>query len=124
MGKTVVMGRKTFDSMGKPLPGRRNIVITRNHNFNAEGCEIVGSVIQSISLFKDEEEAFIIGGAEIFKQAIPVCTKLYLTKIHYAFEGDTYFPEIDLDKWKLISETHHLADEKNKFDYSFLVYEK
>jgi dihydrofolate reductase len=128
IGNPVIMGRKTYESMGKPLPERRNIIITRNKKFNAEGCEVVGSINEAIDLCKateaDNPEIFIIGGAEVFKTALPLCCKIYLTHIHHKFEGDTHLPAIDFKKWRLLSLQPHKADEQNKFDYSFLVFER
>jgi dihydrofolate reductase len=124
MGKPIIMGRKTFDSIGKPLPGRKNIIITRNNNFKAAGCEVYTDINEAIKNCEFEEECFVIGGAELFRIALPLASKLYLTKIHLQFEGDTFFPAIENRIWKLTAADHHLKDEKNKYDYSFFIYSR
>lgn len=101
-GHSVIMGRKTFESIGKPLPNRRNIVITRNPEFRAEGIEVANSLNVALGLTKTEDEVFIIGGGEIYRQALPMATKLYITRVHANFEGDTYFPEIPTQQWQLV----------------------
>lgn len=123
MGKPVIMGRKTFESLGKPLPGRTNIVITRNRNFAPEGCQVVDSVECAAALVQ-EQDAFIIGGAEIYKAFMPHAHKLYITEIDEDFEVDSYFPEIDYSRWKLVSSETGPKDEKNPYDYRWLVYER
>ncbi len=123
LGKPVIMGRKTFESIGKPLPGRTNVVITRDSKFRPQGCITVDS-IDKAKAFADGGEAFIIGGAEIYGAFLPVSDKLYITEIDHAFEADTYFPEIDYSSWKLVSEEPGPKDEKNPYDYRFLVYER
>lgn len=114
-GKTVVMGRKTYDSIGKPLPNRRNIVITRQ-NIEIPGCEVVNSIEDALQL---DSEIFILGGGEIYKKSIILADKIYLTKIHTNVEGDTYFPEIG-NEWKVESEESFTKDDKNQYDYSFI----
>ncbi len=123
IGKPVIMGRKTFESIGKPLPGRENIVITRDNSFKAEGCKIVHSFEEALDFAKDRD-VFIIGGAEIYKTFMPFAHKLYITEIDREFEADAYFPEIDYSRWRLVSTEAGIKDEKNPFDYKWLVYEK
>ncbi|MTH52074.1 dihydrofolate reductase [Bacillus mangrovi] len=125
LGGTVVMGRKTFESMGsKPLPGRRNVVVTSNHDFKAEGCEILHTV-KEISLLEEEgEELFIIGGAKIFEEMLPHCTKMYVTLIHHTFGGDTFFPEINENEWETVSREPGIKDEKNPYNYEFAVWQR
>lgn len=124
-GHTVVMGRKTFDSVGRPLPNRRNIVITRDPSLKIDGVEVVNSLDEALAITKAEEKpVFIVGGAEIYRQALPKTTTLYLTTIHHNFDADTFFPEINRNEWKLISSEAHKADEKNKYDYTFEVLER
>ncbi len=123
LGKPVIMGRKTFESLGKPLRGRENIVITRSLDFNCEGCTIVDSIEKAIEYTRGEE-AFIIGGAEIYKAFLPLADKLYITVIDEEFEADTYFPEIDYSQWKLVSTEPGPRDEKNSYNYEWLVYER
>ena len=124
MGHTLIMGRKTFESFGKPLPGRKSIVITRQNDWQYEGVVVVHSLEDAIKVAPKDEEVFIIGGAEIYRQAMPLCNKMYLTIIHHDFEGDTLFPDIDFSQWNLTSDEKYLADEKNAYDFSFRVYER
>ncbi|MFA6257980.1 MAG: dihydrofolate reductase [Candidatus Paceibacterota bacterium] len=122
----VIMGRKTFESIGRPLPNRRNIVITRDLNYKKEGVELAYSLNEALNLFPDQnEEIFIIGGAELFKQTMPVADKLYITHIDAKDkDADTFFPEIIPIVWNEISHTEHEADKKNIFPYTFSIYEK
>lgn len=121
----IIMGRKTFDSIGKPLPKRENIVVTRDPNFAHEGCTVLHSIDEVRAFAKArEEEVFCIGGAHIFEQTYPYADKLYITLIEEEFEGDTYFPEINKADWQLISKEKGIKDEKNPYDYYFLVYER
>lgn len=122
-GHTVIMGRKTFDSVGKPLPNRRNIVITRQP-LTLPGCEVVSSLEDALALCQAEHEVFIVGGAEIYRQAMDVTNILYLTIVHKAFEADAYFPEIDKDKWKETLREAHQPDEKNNLAFSFVTLER
>ncbi len=124
-GHPVIMGRKTFESIGQPLPNRRNIVITRDMNYKNEGSEVFHSLDESLELFvNSDEEVFCIGGAEIYKLALSKADRLYITKIDADFEADTFFPEIDGNDFSEESREHHTPDEKNKFPYTFLVYKK
>jgi dihydrofolate reductase len=125
-GMPILMGRKTFDSIGKPLPGRKSIVITRNKEWKHEGVEAVHSVEQAISKAKDlgVKEIFVIGGAEIFRTALEKANRIYLTRIHHHFEGDAFFPELPKEHWKLQMERSCAADEKNAWAHTFQVWEK
>jgi dihydrofolate reductase len=125
-GHCIVMGRKTFDSLGRLLPNRTHVVITRQENYQPEGVIVVSSIEDAINscAAKGEEEIFIIGGAEIFKQALSKADRLYLTRIHHSFEGDTWLPEFNPDQWKEKAKIDHLPDEKNAYAYSFITYEK
>lgn len=122
----VIMGRKTFESIGKPLPNRRNIIITRDANYKKAGVGIVHSLSEAFDLFPDKnEEVFIIGGGDLYKQALPIADKLYITHIDTEDEkADSFFPEIIPIVWNEISHEEHKRDEKNPFDYTFSVYEK
>jgi len=120
LGHTVIMGRKTYESMGKPLPGRKNIIITRNNFFKADGCTVFNSLEQAFTMFADENEVFVIGGAEIYRLALPLANKIYLTKVHCVVEGDAHFVEPSEKEWVLIKQIDYLADEKNPFSYSFI----
>lgn len=125
MGHPMLMGRKTYESIGKPLPGRTTIIITRQPDFEAEGCMVVNSVKEAISKAKQlDEQAYIIGGAEIYRQVLDVTDTIYLTRIHHSFDGDTFFPEIKEEEWQTISEAHHEPNEKNKYSYSFIKFER
>lgn len=124
-GHTVIMGRKTFDSVGKPLPNRKNVVITRDTELKIEGVEVVNSLDEALAITQTEEKpVFIVGGAEIYRQALPKTDKLYLTTIHHNFDADTFFPSINRSEWKVISSETHKADEKNKYNYTFEVLER
>ncbi|MDP9049011.1 MAG: dihydrofolate reductase [Bacteroidota bacterium] len=122
-GHTIIMGRRTFDSVGKPLPNRRNIVVTRQP-ITIAGCEVVNSVEAALALCKDEDEVFIGGGAEIYKLAMHFTDRIYLTIVHHYFEADTFFPEIDMNEWKEVSKDDYEADTKNLFSYSFITLER
>jgi dihydrofolate reductase len=122
-GRTIIMGRKTFDSVGKPLPRRRNIVVTRQ-DITIPGCEVVKSIEDGLALCKDEDEVFIGGGAEIYKLAMHLTDRIYLTIIHKSFDADTFFPEIDKNEWKEILREDYQADEKNPYPYSFITLER
>jgi dihydrofolate reductase len=123
MGHTVVMGRKTYESMMKPLPGRTNVVITRQQNYHPEGVIIKPSLEDALKDLK-VEEVFIIGGGEIFKQAMALANKIYLTQIHADFDGDAFFPEINPNEWIKTEEENHLKDEKNPYDYTYITYDR
>ncbi|MHA6247298.1 dihydrofolate reductase [Pontibacter sp. CAU 1760] len=121
MGHPIVMGRKTYESIGKPLPGRTTVIITSQEDYKAEGCIITYSVQEALDEAKKLDEAvYIIGGAEIYKQALPLTDTVYLTRIHQAFEGDVSFPALDTADWVTVSAEHHQPDEKNPYSYSFL----
>jgi len=122
-GHTVIMGRKTYDSVGKPLPNRRNIIITRQ-NITIEGCEVVKSIEDALVLSAGEEEVFIVGGAEIYKQSIHLTNRIYLTVVHQKFDADSFFPEINYDEWRETEREDHQPDEKNKLRYSFITLDR
>lgn len=127
MGCPVVMGRKTFQSIGRTLPGRKNVVITRDKNFNSDNqfdITVVGSLDEALVKLHAENEVFIIGGGEIYKQSMDSVDTIYLTLVNTVIDADVYFPEIDKTKFDLVWEEKHLADEKNKLDYTFQKFEK
>ncbi len=124
MNKPVLMGRKTFDSIGKPLPKRRNIVISRDIALEIEGCEVVGTIDEALNLCADENEVMIIGGASFYEQMLPRANRLYLTLVHADIAGDAWFPELDFEHWREIQRTDHRADESNAFDVSFVILER
>lgn len=121
-GKAVIMGRKTFESMGKPLPNRRNIIISRNTGLSIPGCEVVNSLKTAIQTATNDNEVFIIGGGEIYKQAWDIADKIYLTRVHTVKEGDTIIPNILPEKWTEESTESHPADDKHPYGYSFINY--
>ena len=123
-GKTVIMGRKTLDSMKKPMPDRVNIVMTRDKNFKAEGCIIVHSVNDALKAAGNVNEVMVIGGADIFKLFFPKADKIYLTKIDGDFEADVFFPEFDIKEWKETAYEEHERDAENPYDYVFLTLDK
>ena len=123
-GHTVIMGRKTFESMGKALPNRRNIVITANKAYTAPGCEIVPDIESALQLAAQEEEAFIIGGGTIYRAIWEKADKLYLTRVQTAPTGDISIPEVKASEWQETSREAHPADEKNEYDYTFLEYRR
>jgi dihydrofolate reductase len=121
----MIMGRKTFDSIGRPLPGRQNIVITRDSTFSAEGCDIANSIEEAMSLVSEEkQEAMLIGGASLYLQMLAQADTLYLTQIHHTFSGDTWFPEMDMSQWSEVYREDFEADEKNLHAYSFMQYQR
>lgn len=122
MGKPVVMGRKTFESIGKPLPGRQNIVVTRDSAFVADGCVVVGSVEQAIESCAASPEIMLIGGASLYRQTLERADCLYVTRIDHEFDGDTWFPEFDESLWRIESHEDFEADSRNLYARSFVKY--
>lgn len=125
-GHAILMGRKTYESIGKPLPNRLNIILTRDPHYQATGCTAVQSLEAGIQVAKQQEKEhlFIIGGADIFRQTLPFISRLYLTIIHHEFTGDTYFPVFETEAWEETNRSDHSADTLNPWSYSFLIYEK
>src|SRR3989344_1236243 len=122
MGHVIIMGRKTFESIGKPLIGRANVVITRQKNYQRPGIVVHHSLEDALIVFADSEKIFIIGGGEIYREALPFVDTLYLTLVLGEFTGDTYFPEIDSNVWALVSITRNDADDKNPYAHWFIEY--
>lgn len=120
----IIMGRKTHESIGRALPGRLNIIVTRQPNYRAEKCEIEGSLQGALRLIGDGEEVMVIGGATLYADALGLAQRIYLTEVHAKPEGDTFFPTIDSKSWSEVSREFHFADEKNEFDYSFVVLDR
>lgn len=123
-GHYIIMGRKTFESFPKPLPNRTHVVISRQKNYNPENCIVAESLEDAINKCPKNEDVFIIGGGEIYNQAINICDKLDITKVQHQFEAEVFFPEINLNIWELSSEEFHQKDEKHLYDYSFQTYIK
>ena len=124
MGKPIIMGRKTWESLGRPLPGRTNIAITRDSGYRAEGAIVVHSLESALDSVADAAEVMIIGGANLYAQAITLANRLYLTRIDEVFEGDAWFPEVDSADWELVASEHHEADESNPHVYVFETWER
>jgi len=124
MGKPLIMGRKTHESIGRPLPGRKNIVLTHANEFQAEGCTEVHSLEEAFRAAGDVDEVMIMGGSGIYDQSLARAGRLYLTEVHADVSGDVYFPEYDEGEWLELERQDHFADEKNDFDYSFVVLER
>lgn len=126
LGHPVIMGRKSYDSIGRPLPKRTNIIVTRDPYYISSNILVAHSIGEAVDLAKDmeSEETFIIGGAMIYESSLPLLDRMYITEVNANIEGDTFFPEWNQEEWKLISEEHHTSDEKNEFDYAFKIYER
>jgi dihydrofolate reductase len=130
IGKPVIMGRRTWESLGRPLPGRTNIVITRQPAYEATGARVVATLdeairlAESVALIDGQDECVVIGGAEIYALALPRCDRLYLTEVHATVDGDAYFPVFDRARWRERARERFAAEGPNPFDYSFVVYER
>lgn len=130
MGKPIIMGRKTFESIGRPLPGRTNIIVTRNKEYSADGIKVVHNLAEakalccSIAEIDGQSEAMVIGGAQIYQQALAYADRLYLTEVHGEVEGDAYFPEFDRANWQEVGRENFSAAGPNPYDYSFLVLDR
>lgn len=123
MGHPIVMGRKTWESIGRPLPGRRNIVVSRDTCYAAPGAEVAGSLDEALQLVRDAD-AFVIGGAQIYAAAMPRAHRMLLTEIDADLEGDTFFPRFDRDEWRETRREHHTPTAERLFGYSFVTYER
>jgi dihydrofolate reductase len=121
-GHHIIMGRKTFESFPKPLPNRTHIVISRQEDYNPQGCFVVNSMEKAIEMCPRDEVSFIIGGGEIYKLGISLSDKIELTLVHHNFEADAFFPSIDLEEWKIINSEFQPKDEKHLFDYTYQTY--
>ncbi len=124
MAKPLIMGRNTHESIGRPLPGRKNIIVTKNKSFHADGCTVVNSIDDALLACEDVDEVMVMGGASLYEQLLPIADKLYLTQVHASLAGDTWFPAWNKEEWSEISREDYQADGKNEYDYSFIVYEK
>jgi dihydrofolate reductase len=124
-GLPVIMGRKTFESVNKPLPGRKNIVITSNRNWSFEGVDTAFDLQHALDIARqtDAKEIFIIGGGEVFRQSMQIVNRIYLTRVHAAVDGDVYYPPLEANRWQLTSTKKFNRDEKHAYDYTFEVYE-
>jgi dihydrofolate reductase len=124
MGHPIIMGRKTHESIGRPLPGRRNIVVTRRADYRAGGCEVVHSFDEALRATRAEEEVFVIGGAELYVEALPRAERVYLTRVEGSFEGDTYFPDTDWSLWHEVLRETYEADAENPHPHVFSTLER
>ncbi len=123
-GHPVIMGRKTFESLGRPLPKRTNVVITRQTDLKIEGCTMAHSLEEALALFPEEEEVFVIGGAQIYAEALPLADRFYLTRVEHPYEGDTRFPEWNTDEWRLLHSEAFPSGEKYPYPFAFEEYER
>jgi len=123
-GKTVLMGRKTYESIGRPLPNRRNVIISRNANFKAPGCEVIGAIESALELAKEDDEIMIMGGASFYEQMLPSVNRLYITQIEGVYAGDAYFPSFNRDDFVETFRESHQPDEKNKHTYHFTILDR
>lgn len=124
MGRPIVMGRLTYESIGRPLPGRQNIIISRQADFMAEGCDVVASPAEALRMSGDADEVMVIGGSQIYALFLPKATRLYVTRVHCEIDGDAYFPEIDADEWSLLASEQRPASTANEYAFSFNCYER
>ena len=124
MGHFVIVGQKTFESMGKPLPGRKTIVVSNVQDYRAEGCSVAHSFEEAMAFTGGADEVFVIGGGQIYRLAMPVAETIYLTRVHGVFEGDVFFPEIDENEWDIVDSEFHAKDEKNPVDFTYLTYRR
>ena len=124
MGKPIIMGRKTYESIGRPLPGRQNIVVTRNANYQAPGCLVATSLDTALTAAHPTAEVMVIGGAQLYKQCLDRAVRIYLTEVHADVSGDTFLEDFDRSKWKELSRERYAKDEKNEYDYSFVVLDR
>jgi dihydrofolate reductase len=123
MGKPIIMGRRTYESIGRPLTGRHNIIVTRNRGYQAEGCTIVHSVEEALTI-SNGGEVMVIGGAQLYEQFLPIAKRLFMTLLETEFEGDSYFPEVSGREWVEISRETYGPDDKNPYQYHFIIMER
>ena len=128
MGKTIVMGRKTYQSIGRPLPGRANIIITRQTSYEVPGAVVVNSIEDALKVCREtsvhDSEIFIIGGEKLFRQTIKICQRMYITEIQRDFEGDTFFPEFNPNDWEETQRDKHFSDDDNRMEYHFVILDR
>jgi dihydrofolate reductase len=120
LGKTVLMGRRTYESLGKPLPGRRNVVVTRDATFEAPGCTVVFTLEKALACAREAEELMVIGGASLYADLLPHAQRIYLTSVHADIEGDAFFPELDPHEWVEAGREHHAADERHAYAFTWI----
>ena len=123
-GKPIIMGRLTYESIGKPLQGRRNIVVSRRGDLEIDGCEVVATLDDALKLTAGAEEVMVIGGGKIYEQMLPIADRIHLTRVHASVDGDTYIPEISEDEWKVVDEENFPADESGQYGFSFITLDR
>jgi len=121
-GHYIIMGRKTFESFPKPLPDRTHVIISRQQNYHPEGCIVVDSMEEALAILPENEDAYIIGGGQIYEQALPFTDKIELTKVHHIFNADTFFPDLDVMEWQLLDTEFHTTDEKHLYEFTYETY--
>lgn len=121
-GHSIIMGRKTFESLPGILPNRTHVIVTRNKDYKVDGCEVESSLAEALITTRTEKDVFIIGGGEIYNQGMELADKIELTRVHANFDGDTFFPEINLNEWKLINEEFHDSDLKHQYSFTYQTY--
>lgn len=124
MGKPMIMGRKTYESIGRALPGRRSIILTRNDSYAAEDCEVALSPDTALTLAGDVDEVMVIGGGKVYEQMLPISDRIYLTRVHAEIDGDTFFPEPHQDEWKTIAEEDYPEEEGRAVGYTFFTLQR
>jgi dihydrofolate reductase len=122
MGHHLIMGRKTFESISRLLPGRTTVIVTRQKNYHFSGARVAHSLLDAMAIVARDECPFMVGGAELYRQALPLVTRLFLTRVHAEVDGDTFLPKIDWDRWEQVGCENFNRDSKNEFDYSFEEY--
>ena len=125
-GHPIILGRKNYEAIGRALPNRRNIIVSRQEDLEVDGCEVTSSVEEAIELAKEteNEEIFITGGGEIYRRALPLANRIYLTRVHAEIEGDVFFPELSEEEWEEVDRKEHPADEKHEYAFTFLIYDR
>ncbi len=123
-GKPIIMGRLTYESIGKPLQGRRNIVVSSREDLEIDGCEVVATPDDALKLTAGAEEVMVIGGGKIYEQMLPMADRIHLTRVHASVDGDTYIPEISEDEWKVVDEENFPADESGQYGFSFITLDR
>ncbi len=124
MNHHIVMGRKTYDSIGKPLPGRSTVIVTRNVDYAVPGCIAVNSLDAALTVSFSDEEVFFVGGADLYRQALPIANRIYLTEIQRVFDGDAFFPEFDKSQWTETAREPHRTEGDTGFDYHYVIYDR
>lgn len=124
MGKPIIMGRLTWESIGRPLPERQNIVVTRQADYAARGCDVVASPAEALAVADDADETMIIGGSQIYSLFLPMANRLHITRVLAEVDGDAHFPDLEEDTWQLVSSEEHEADASNQYPFAFMVYDR